>query len=64
MDVARLSHLQSSQLPQLIQLEREIDAEISTEDTEEDNEFLPPQRVKPPVAPKPAGLVMRGKKIV
>jgi hypothetical protein len=55
MDVARLSHLQLERLPQLIQLEREIDAEMleseDVEDVEEETEeeFQPPQRVRPPV---------------
>mmetsp|Transcript_20232 Transcript_20232/g.60423 ORF Transcript_20232/g.60423 Transcript_20232/m.60423 type:complete len:817 (+) Transcript_20232:208-2658(+) len=57
MDVARLSHLSAERLPQLIQLEREIDSEIIAEHDEDDlANYPPPARVKPPLPPKPVGL--------
>jgi NACalpha-BTF3-like transcription factor len=60
MDLARLSHLPTEQLPELIQLEREIDNEIIEDENEDDMiSFPPPLRVKPPLPPKPAGLMLR-----
>lgn len=64
MDLARLSHLTGERLPQLIQLEREIDNEIIEEHNEADMMlYSPPPRVKPPLPPKPLGLSLVPKQV-